>query len=118
MDMDKDDLMIKLRALLLDIIGVEIYYIDVEADLRAKQSYDQGSEELLIDSLLKEFNVDIDLTTMKPLTLEKIADFIIQEKSKDLKGGAFTKEREKTEREKKLLEKISFTGLLSHSIGL
>lgn len=112
MDMDRDDLMIKLRALLLDIIGVEIYYIDTDADLRAKQSFDQGSEELLIDALPKEFNVDIDLSIMKPLTLEKIADFIMQEQSYDLKGGDSTKERSKIEREKKLLEKISLTGLL------
>lgn len=114
--MDRDDLMIKLRALLLDIIGVEIYYIDTDADLRAKQSFDRGSEEIIKDSLNEDFNVDIDLSTMKPLTLEKIADFIMQEKSKDLKGGDSTRERKK-KKKNSVLKKISSTGLLSYSIG-
>lgn len=114
--MDRDDLMIKLRALLLDIMGVEIYYIDNDTDLRAKQSFDQGSEELLLDALTKDFNVDIDLSTMKPLTLEKIADFIMQEKPYDLKGGDSTRERKK-KKKNYVLKKISSTGLLSYSIG-
>lgn len=87
--------MIKLRALLLDIIGVEIYYIDIDADLREKQSFDQGSEELLKESINEEFNIDMDLLNLNPLSLEKIADYIMQEKSYDLKGGDITRERKK-----------------------
>ena len=85
--MDRDDLMIKLRALMLDIIGVEIYHIDVDENLRKKQSFDQGSEDILKESINEEFNIDMDLSKMKPLTLNKIADHIKREQPADLNGS-------------------------------
>lgn len=81
--MDRDDLMIKLRALMLDIIGVEIYHIDIDEDLRKKQSFDQGSEGILKESINEELNIDMDLSKMKPLTLNKITDHIKQEQTAD-----------------------------------
>jgi len=79
--MDRDYLLIKLRALMLDIIGVEIYYIDIDADLIAKESFDHEEKELFKKSINEEFNIDIDFLKLQPFSLEKIADFIMQEKS-------------------------------------
>jgi hypothetical protein len=79
--MDRDTLTIKLRALMLDIIGVETYHIDVDEDLREKRSFDQIDEQSLIKSINREFNVNIDITSLKPLTLDNIVDSIMQEKA-------------------------------------
>ena len=79
--MDRDDVMIKLRSLLLDIIGVEIYHIDVDEDLREKESFDQNDEQNLKESIIEEFNVNIDIISLKPFTLDNIVYFIMQEKS-------------------------------------
>ena len=94
--MDKDDLMIKLRALMLDIIGVEIYHIDIDEDLREKKSFDQGSEDILKESINEEFNIDMNLSKMKPLTLNKIADYIKQEQPADFCDRVIFKETIKT----------------------
>jgi hypothetical protein len=83
--MVRDDLIIKLRALMLDIIGVEIYHIDIDEDLRGKESFDKVSEELLKESITEDFNIDVDLSTMKTLTLDKIADYIKKENQYDLR---------------------------------
>ena len=80
MRMDRDDLMIKLKTLMLDIMGVEIYNIDPDEDLRKKQSFDQGSEEIFKESMDKKFNIDMDLSQPDPLTIANIADYIIKEK--------------------------------------
>jgi hypothetical protein len=77
--MDRDTLMIKLRALMLDIIGMEIYHIDIDEDLREKKSFEQVEAEILKESINKEFNVNIDITSLKPLTLDKIVDYIYLE---------------------------------------
>ena len=95
--MDRDDLMIKLRALMLDIIGVEIYHIDVDEDLREKQSFDQGSEDILKESINEELNVDMDLSKMKHLTLNKITDYIKQEQPIGLNGSDVQGEPEENE---------------------
>jgi len=107
-----DYLMIRLRTLLLDIIGVEIYYMPPEADLRAKESFDAGSEELLRESIFDCFFIDIDLANQVPLTLEKIADYINQEIFLDSKGGGFT--TEEIEKKNLVLDETSFNGLLSY----
>jgi hypothetical protein len=79
--MDRDTLMIKLRALMLDIIGVETYHIDVDEDLREKRSFDQEDEKILKESINKKFNVNIDIASLYPLTLDNIVDSIMQEQS-------------------------------------
>jgi hypothetical protein len=79
--MDRDVLIIKLRTLLLDIIGVETYHIDVDEDLREKRSFDQIDEQSLIKSINREFNVNIDIASLYPLTLDNIVDSIMQEQS-------------------------------------
>jgi len=108
----RDYLMIRLRAILLDIIGVEIYYMDTAADLRKKESFDIGSQELFRDSIFDCFYIDIDFSKQVPLTLEKIADYIIQEIFFDSEGGGFTKEE--IEKKNKVFEETSFNGLLSY----
>ena len=79
--MDRDVLIIKLRTLLLDIIGAEIYHIDVDEDLREKRSFDQEDEKILKESINKKFNVNIDIASLYPLTLDNIVDSIMQEQS-------------------------------------
>jgi hypothetical protein len=74
--MDRNNLMIKVRALMLDIIGAEIYHIDVDEDIREKKSFDQSDEQILKESINKEFNVNIDITSLKPLTLNQIVYYI------------------------------------------
>lgn len=92
----RDYLLIKLRALLLDIIGVEIYYMSTEADLRSKESFDKGSHELLKESIFDCFYIDINLSNLVPLTLEKIADCIMNEvfsKNKENKNLVIDKDQ-------------------------
>ena len=100
--MDRDDLMIKLRALMLDIIGVEIYNIDLDEDLRKKQSFDQGSEEIFKECIDEEFNIDMDLSQLNPLTFVNIADYMIQEKQYGLKKpGLKNRQGEKETKKRK-----------------
>ena len=43
--MDRDDLIIKLKSLLMDVIGVESYSIEFNEDLRKRNSWDIGCEK-------------------------------------------------------------------------
>jgi hypothetical protein len=76
--MEKEYLIIKLRALMLDIIGVEIYHLDIDEDLRNKKSFDAGCEEKLEECINDDFHIDIDIKSLKPLTMDKIAAKIIK----------------------------------------
>ena len=81
---------------MLDIIGVQIYHIDVDEDLRKKQSFDQGSEDILKESINEELNIDMDLSKMKPLTFNKITDYLKQEETADFCDRLIFKETIKT----------------------
>ena len=82
--MDKYDLIISLKALMLDIFGVEIYSINSDEELRNRKTFDQGSMEILKELLYEKFNLEVDLSTLESLTLEVIADRI--EKSQQHRG--------------------------------
>ena len=91
---------------MLDIIGVEIYNIDLDEDLRKKQSFDQGSEEIFKEIMDKKFNIDMDLSQLNPLTFVNIADYMIQEKQYGLKKTGL-KDRQGEKETKKRKEVIA-----------
>ncbi|UCH95114.1 MAG: hypothetical protein JSV88_33365 [Candidatus Aminicenantes bacterium] len=74
--MDRDHLQIKLKAILLNIIGIDSYYIEFDENLRLRQSWDTDSEKEFQELIYNEFDINVDLKGLSTLTLDNIADLI------------------------------------------
>ncbi|UCH92700.1 MAG: hypothetical protein JSV88_20720 [Candidatus Aminicenantes bacterium] len=68
--------MIKIRLKLKDILGELAYFIKDNEDLRQKIYFTAENEREWEVSLNDDFNISADLSTISPLTIEKIADQI------------------------------------------
>ena len=75
--MDRDYLIIKLKSLLMDVIEVESYNIEFNEDLRKRNSWDIGCEKDF-EKGIKEELIEVELSKLNPLTLDKIADAILK----------------------------------------
>lgn len=96
---DRDRLIFEIKSCIVNIvgrIGLEIENID---DLRDTTFWDELETEFP-GQLFERFNINIDITSLNPLTLDNIADYIEQEQACDLSESGLTEEP----REKEILD--------------
>jgi hypothetical protein len=76
-NIDRDSLISEIKLCLVNVVGIIALEIEVNDDLRKKSFWDELETELP-EKLSEKFKIDIDLQQLNPLTLDKIADAIIE----------------------------------------
>ena len=74
--MERDVILIKIRLKLKVQLGDIAYYISNSEGLRNKIFFKGENERDFEESLNDELNLNLDLSTISPLTIDKIADEI------------------------------------------
>ena len=94
----KSDLIFEIKMCIVKIMGTQVLPIEGEY-LENLPYWNVEFKEEFKEQLVERFNIDIDLSKLKPLTLDKIADYIKQEQPADLNrsGSEVTGEQEETE---------------------
>jgi hypothetical protein len=79
-NMDRDEILIVIRLKLKIQLGDIAYYIRDTEDIRKKVYFKEENEVDFQESLNEEFNLNLNLNTIFPLTIKKIADEIENKK--------------------------------------
>ena len=81
-EIDRDSLIAKIKSCLVNVVGRIAFEIEVNDDLRKKSFWDELETEFP-GKLYEKFKIEFDLTSLKPLTLDTIADYIKHEQASD-----------------------------------
>jgi acyl carrier protein len=76
-EIDRDSIFYNIKSCIMNIFGRIALDIEDNEDIRKKSFWDELETELP-GELLKKLKIKIDLSKLKPLTLNKIADAIIE----------------------------------------
>lgn len=76
-EIDRDSIFYNIKSCIMNIFGRIALDIEDNEDIRKKSFWDELETELP-GELLEKFKIKIDLSKLKPLTLNKIADAIIE----------------------------------------
>lgn len=82
--MDREFLQMKLIALLMDFFGTYSFEIKFDEDLRERQSWDENTEEKYKELILNEFDINVNLTEISPLTINNIVSKLQESEGGDV----------------------------------
>jgi acyl carrier protein len=88
---DRDSLISEIKLCLVNIVGRIALEIKVNEDIRKKSFWDELETEIP-EQLSEKFKIEFDLTSLQPLTLNTVADYINQKQPVDTRK---TRERKK-----------------------
>lgn len=89
MEIERNDLIISIQSSLVYLIGVMVFQVETNSDLRAIPYWNDELEKDFEEELFEKFDIYIDLSKIAILTIDNIADAINEtEIVRETKGGS------------------------------